>query len=56
MDEEGLQRFPSSTPEQPLPRVLALAPHLIPITDSMEEFRLLNVRLAQVRHPQCPKP
>ena len=49
LDPEGLQRFPLSTPAQRLPRVVALAPGLAPQTADEEDFRQLNVRLAQVR-------
>ena len=48
LDPEGLQRFPSSTPDQRLPRVVALAPGLAPRTETQEQFRALNMRLAQV--------
>ena len=48
LDNGGQQRFPTSTPEQPLPRVVAIAPHLVPATATMDEFRELNLRLAQV--------
>ena len=48
LDDEGLQRFPSSAPGEPLPRVVAMAPHIVPATATMEAFRELNLRLAQV--------
>ena len=35
-------------PEQPLPRVVAIAPDLVPATATMDAFRELNLRLAQV--------
>ena len=42
-------RFPSSTPRRQLPRVLALLPHFNFKAASHEQFRLLSLRLAQVR-------
>ena len=48
LDDKKQQRFPTSTPDQPLPRVVAIAPHLVPVTATMNEFRELNLRLAQV--------
>ena len=49
LNEEGMQRFPASVPGERLPRVVAIAPHLVPSTATMEAFRELNLRLAQVR-------
>ncbi len=48
LDDEGLQRFPASEPGEPLPRVVAMAPHLVPATATVEAFRELNLHLAQV--------
>ncbi len=53
LDEEGQQRFPTSAPGEPFPRVVAMAPHLVPATVTVEEFRQLNLHLAQVRARQA---